>query len=417
MSNVIGFCEKDVFIPSEFFSQVPKSVASKMFYDWVNKWRREKPLDDCDFRDRVWRALTYELILRIPHFIITVLLFFIARIFLALFMSVFSLIFKSISFVVGYQNKNFLKGLGSVWTEFVFTKTPTMSTVFTTFNLIDENDDADAIYEYKGLHFGKKIINTPISIIGAVVLVYNLHGLVFCASHFFIYKYASLFFFHAIWLALQVPFIIETSKYVERFRNKKLFTLQFSYRTDGGTYKRYDLFSKSAVKVCFGLAITFIVYQLFAFGIFSLIGHSLYVIFTNKICLIIMTFIIAVVLFGLNAKKSAKAIQKYSVKFLLFTWKVLGIVFKPLNILLIKLLDKFDAYLYKKFPPTQIVKKESSGDEYKDWLSNSYNFDRDLKTVTASTLPKAQTAKGRVVQTFRTTFWKTKAQICKPYEH
>ena len=413
--GIIGFCEKDVYIPSEFFSQVPESVFSKLFYDWVNQWRREKPMDDCDFRNRALRACSYELIPRIIYFFVAVFLYFIGRAALAVLLSATSLIIKTIEFVFGIQNKNFLKGLGDVWTKFVFSKTPNFPEMFMSFNLFCDKEtyNADAVYNFKELHIGKKTFYLPISILGALMLFVNISGILFCISHF--PNYVSLLFVYVGWLVIQIPIIIETSNFVEKFRSKNLFKLQFTLKDSGET--KYDLFSRNAFFLFVGVFISFIVFQLFNLGIVSFVGHELYLVFTNKITLIIVGVVFFGVLFGLNAKKATKSIVKGILKLLGIIWKVLKPVLKAIDSLLLKLWIKLDEYLQSKFPPAPIIEKKSSGDEYKDWLSNSYNFDRDLSTVTASTLPKAQTAKGRVVQTFKSKFWNTKSQICKPYEH
>lgn len=420
--DMVGFCEKDVYIPYEFFSQTPQSMFGKMFYDWVNKWRRDKPVDDCDFRDRAWRALTYELIPRIGYFLIFVLGYFLARALFAVVASVASLIIKTLFFIFGVQNKNFTKGLSDVWTKYVFLNGYTLEDATKCFALVSDSDNKDAAYPYKEVHIFGKTFNSPISIIGAAWLFAILTGL----SHAFVHfsSHVTLILSYLMILTIQIPLIVESSKFVDKLRNTKLFELKFVFDRDpnkrNDEQTRYDWFVRGSFLAFLSFLATTIIYNLFAFGIIQWIVmglfHGAVFIFTTKITLIIVGVIALAFLVGFYGKKGVKAFFKLFAKLLILLFKVLKTIFKPLDAFLYKVWMKLDAYLQKRFPPAPVIEKKTSGDAYKDWLSNSYNFDRTPTTITASTLPKAQTTKGRVVQTFKAKFWDTKSKICKPYE-
>lgn len=358
-NNFIGFYEKNVSIPSEFFSILPKSGFKKIFFDWVNQWRRDKPVDECDFRDRVLRALTYELIPRILWFFIRHVLYFMLRFAVSVGMTVVLASLKIIFLIFGIQFEKLTSGFKFIWCDFLLKDK--------NFDDIIKNTNFENTYGYKNFSIveGKKF-SVPISLGGVIIFIYFII--------FFIQSCLSINFyqigFSLICIIMQFCFILETTKFVSKNRDKKIFKLNYSL--DWKT--KYDLYTKiSFISASFILILEF----LYATNFFRLFSHFFILIFS------ILLFFYVTIVFVIKNKIFVSEIKN---KFSLF-------------------IDKFFNYFDKKEKLN-----------YKSWLSENYSIEKIPDTVNASTLPKANTAKGRIIQTFKSKFWDTKAKVCKPYE-
>jgi hypothetical protein len=212
---------------------------------------------------------------------------------------------------------------------------------------------------------------------GALILTSLING--------FINSCISLNFyaigFCLIGIILQLCFILETTNLVIKNRDKKMF--QLNYRLDWQI--KYDLYTKSSFIAAGSILIMEFLYALHCMNFFSvlfgtLFSHDGFVAFFTVFSILTTLFII------FKGKKTYSLIQeKISLLF-----------------------DKLFSYFDKKMEDKEVT--------YKEWLEKNYSLEKTPDTITASTLPKAQTTKGRLVQTFKTKFWDTKSKVCKPYE-
>ena len=295
-------------------------------------------------------------------------------------------------FIIGKQNKKFFGGIKEIWYDY----------------LVKEGglDDAvsetkfDEYYSYKKLVFKEKISFTPVSMLGFVVWFSVLHFFIHSLGHdFFRIGHMAFTTLCASFLIIQTLVIIQTSNFVKQLRNKKLFNLKYDFDNN-----YFDLYSAISVITVLVLIVSLGIYSLIRIRFFGYLFAAIF----SKIGLITLTIFGLIFLIGYAILKSKNIIYVLSSKLNSFVakfdnkWEIF--------------MNKFDAFLAKYFPQKE-RQKNTNPATYQDWLKENYNLDTAPKTITASTLPKAQTASGRVVQTFKSKFWNTKAKICKPYEN
>ena len=369
-------------------------MFGKIFFDWVNQWRRDKPADQCEFRDRALRALTYELIPRILWFLVRHVLYFVWRFLVSFFTTISALIVKTIMLVSGFQNKKFFEGIKLTWYNFLIKDEDFADTV-------DKQFKFSKFYDFKELHFANKVFYTPISVLGAFIWLFILNYIISC-FHGNIWRIIPLsrLVITTIFFICQTWVIVQTYKYVDKLRNKTPFK-KSSFLW--GAIGDIDLYSFATLSSSVILFISFLIYSAIRIGMISWIFSGLF----SKAGLVAVLMVAAIMSIIFFTTKSIKIIRFIGNKsmdvadFLGEKWQIL--------------MDKIDVYLDKKFPRKTTNNKTPV--TYNSWLKDNYQINNLPTKITAATLPKAQTATGRVVQVFKSKFWDTKAKVCKPYEN
>ena len=369
--GIIGFCEKDIVIPSEFFSVKPVGAMGVAFHKWVNMWRRDAPTDDCDFRDRALRAFTYELVPRILYLLIWWVGRYMLYYALGLIATAFLCLATAFAFLCGWQ----FTGVGDV-IKSLWVGVNKLEIDFPVSNI--ENNGYKKV-----VAFGQEI-DLPITILGVMVL-----GFVSGVAHASAVNMGFFSFLPLIcliWLILQVCLIIETSAWLDKYRELPLFTKIEYWRN--GEWKWYDKFMLGCVALA-GI--------LFLFAL-----SSIHVVHSGGAPVHVGRFLFAIVVV---VSLCVIAIKKMDY----------------IRVVIMYRKQKIDAWLEKRRLAEEArlaeeLAKAPKVDEYKEYLRQSYNMEALPTTITAATLPKAQKQSQRIVQVFRAKFWDTKAKICRPYE-
>ncbi len=370
--GIVGFCEKDIVIPSEFFSVKPVGAMGVAFHKWVNMWRRDAPTDDCDFRDRALRAFTYELVPRILY----VLIWWVLRVALfylyCLLEATLMCLWVVFSFVCGYQITGVKDALIKIWD----------SAKLLDVSVVRKGRNLGYNGYKKVVAFGQEV-NLPITVLELLAFGFMSSIGYVEAIDFGLFNLVTLVCLS--FLVLQVCFVLQTSGLLDKYRHLSLFKKIEFYVS--GRLKWYDKFTLG----CVALA-----------GIIFLLALSTSVVHSG-----VEPFHFGRILFGIIvvALLCVVAIKKMDY----------------IRVVILYRKQKFDAWMDKRRLAEEAriaeeLDKAPKVDEYKEYLRQSYNMEALPTTITAATLPKAQKQSQRIVQVFRAKFWDTKAKICRPYE-
>ena len=402
-NDIVGFCEKDVEIPQEFFSKRPAGFIWK----WTNKWYRRSPADQCEFRKRALIAFSIQ-----P---IVMSIWFVIRFIWAFLSSVFVFGFKIIQFISGWQNKSYFCGMDMLWKWFFWQGD--VSETLPSYKLVDSGYGT---YGYKELSIGDKSYLLPISILGLGTfisalwaLIHNAHTVGFSSSPVLML---------GGFLIVQLWVIIGSGPLEKKFKQTPFFENRFWKTKDEYSKKESMKLSRFDVTMLCTLVLyilTFFTYVFIASGGASTCIH----------------WIVGLIR-GIFRHTTAHGVGNnyaawiYLGLLLIFifrkrTFPVIRKIFMFIGWCIYKLLASIDAAIGKwsEKKATQrkahVAKSPKSTPRFRDvkqqWLFKSYNLDAMPTKVTSKNLPQAQTFQKRFVQRFRTTFWNTKAKVCKPY--
>lgn len=173
--NIAGYYEEIVDVPKEFFSIIPETGFAKVWWNWVNRWHKSNPVDQCQYRERLAISVTIKpaawligFILRL--FIITIADIACAIVVIITYLSGIQVTLRSIKeFIIEY-NWNFLF-------KYPYTN---YSQIFS-WNYWPDNGGN----ETKEYYFGGQKIKIPISPLGLILQIGLWAAFINCVYSFF----------------------------------------------------------------------------------------------------------------------------------------------------------------------------------------------------------------------------------------
>lgn len=367
MHREIAYCEAVISVPEEFFAFKPEAGIKKIIWKWVNLWHSFDPIDQCEYRKRTIFAFTTQ-----PIFWLIGFLF---RLPLVILWTIFFIVFKTFSLIIGYQPIKFIPYKKRVWLEFLFCY-PRENFNVLCFEewMCNFSDDSyeESYYPFKTLVVGKKTMHTPITIAELVgysilfsVYIFTILNYIFGDSsniehlNLLGVSIATSSLIGIIAVSLTLPTFKESERWKHMWNfsgGKKLRAIVYAWifsTLTGISLLVYMITQISWVKV-------------FSFGIKDVICLTIPVLV--GICYIFLHKFLTTKVKKIIKNNEQKQVHKKSKKLLL-------------------------------------------EEKHKEWLLVSFNIKNLPKKVSLKLMPEPSNP----VHKFIVKFWQTKAKVCKPY--
>ncbi|MFA5934073.1 MAG: hypothetical protein WC795_02525 [Candidatus Paceibacterota bacterium] len=390
----IAFVEVIVEVPKEFFAKVAETKLGKAFYAWNNRWFNLQPIDQCQYRKRMFVSLTIQpfvwLFMCLVRLIVGIIILS------AMFVFKFVLLMLGIQFVRLFGNAKLLLIDFALlypkekWTS-IFESDNWKSDILDYEQTAKDSSGPMDAYEYKVLSiFGFKVY-TPITIGGflvyAVLLIFysgciylNLSQL--AVREGFVNLLGSLvssFAFGALFAFTALPTIKRKKEYRNNWDKERI----------SGSAKIFKAFWQISLSMVSVALILYLVFQVNWMAVLQILA----------------TFVSVMIIFGLMSAASIFMLTRYKL------WRPIGkvvwMILSPIVWLIAKPTGMLVNLLFKETNEKPISKLNPR----EVWLEKSFDLKALPQKVDVFKAPPPSTK----IHKFRISFWSLKAKVCKPF--